>query len=71
MSKHAVSKHVFRVLCHTCCCCCCWGVTRSASGTNTGPIREQPPTGKAVAFQGVSRLVFNTEGQIQASYVFR
>jgi hypothetical protein len=45
--------------------------TRSASGTNTGPIREQPPTGKAVSFQGVSRLRFNPEGQIQASYVFR
>lgn len=46
-------------------------VSWRAQGTNTGPIREQPPTGRAVAFAGVSILHFNEEGQIAQSEVFR
>ena len=45
--------------------------SRSAQGTNAGPIREQPPTGKPVVFAGVSILRFNEFGQIAESEVFR
>ncbi|KAG2426533.1 hypothetical protein HXX76_011758 [Chlamydomonas incerta] len=46
-------------------------VAWAAKGTNLGPIRDQPPTHKVTEFQGVSRLQFNEQNQIAASYVFR
>lgn len=44
---------------------------RTASGTNTGFIREQPPSGQRVQFSGVTLVRFNAAGQIQQSIVFR
>eukprot|EP00879_Flechtneria_rotunda_P022484 GHRR01023735.1.p1 GENE.GHRR01023735.1~~GHRR01023735.1.p1 ORF type:complete len:137 (+),score=30.86 GHRR01023735.1:1258-1668(+) len=43
----------------------------TASGTNTGPIREQPPSGKQVHFAGISLLSFDSAAQIYESLVFR
>eukprot|EP00775_Hariotina_reticulata_P002228 gene2228-2541_t len=43
----------------------------SAAGTNTGYIREQPPTGKRIEFSGISLLEFDAAGQLQQSLVFR
>eukprot|EP00877_Chromochloris_zofingiensis_P013581 jgi/Chrzof1/8477/Cz03g12040.t1 len=42
-----------------------------AAGTNLGPIREQPATGKHVCFSGITLLKFNGSGQIQESIVYR
>jgi hypothetical protein len=44
---------------------------RTASGTNSGPIRDQPPSGKRVEFAGMTLMRFNAAGQIQQSLVFR
>jgi hypothetical protein len=44
---------------------------RSASGTNTGPIRDQPPSGQRVDFAGITLVAFNEAGQIAESLVFR
>lgn len=44
---------------------------RTASGTNTGPIRDQPPSGKRVEFAGMTLMRFNAAGQIHQSLVFR
>lgn len=44
---------------------------RTAAGTNTGPIRNQPPSGARVQFSGVTLMRFNAAGQIQQSIVFR
>jgi hypothetical protein len=46
-------------------------VCRIASGTNLGPIRDQPPSGQPVRFSGMTLLRFNAAGQIQQSVVFR
>ncbi|PNH08061.1 hypothetical protein TSOC_005412, partial [Tetrabaena socialis] len=46
-------------------------VSWTARGTNLGPIREQPPTLKVSHFSGITRLLFNAEDRIQASFVFR
>jgi len=46
-------------------------VCRTASGTNTGNIRDQPPSGQHVQFSGVTLVRFNAAGQIQQSIVFR
>lgn len=43
----------------------------TASGTNTGNIRDQPPSGQHVQFSGVTLVRFNAAGQIQQSIVFR
>lgn len=44
---------------------------RTASGTNTGPIRDQPPSGKRMEFAGMTLMRFNAAGKIQQSLVFR
>mmetsp|Transcript_2312 Transcript_2312/g.5212 ORF Transcript_2312/g.5212 Transcript_2312/m.5212 type:complete len:288 (+) Transcript_2312:75-938(+) len=43
----------------------------AAEGTNLGPIREAPPSGKKVSFSGISRLDFDAEGRIMRSNVYR
>lgn len=37
-----------------------------ATGTNLGPVREQPPTGNKVSFAGISQLCFDVEGEKMA-----
>ncbi|GBF96381.1 hypothetical protein Rsub_09180 [Raphidocelis subcapitata] len=46
-------------------------VSWRAAGTNTGPIRDQPPSGRRVEFRGITLLSFDAEGRIQESAVFR
>ncbi|KAI8463000.1 MAG: hypothetical protein J3K34DRAFT_159854 [Monoraphidium minutum] len=46
-------------------------VSWSAAGTNLGPIREQPPSGRRVAFKGVTLVTFDAEGLIQECAVYR
>ncbi|MEW5320440.1 MAG: hypothetical protein WDW38_011514 [Sanguina aurantia] len=46
-------------------------VSWSASGTNLGSIRDQPPSGKYMAFDGISHLIFDEDGKIAQSLVFR
>jgi hypothetical protein len=44
---------------------------RSASGTNLGPIREQPPTHRPVSFSGMTLITFDKQGRIEESHVYR
>lgn len=40
------------------------------TGTNTGPMNEMPPTGKAVEVNGFSVVHFNDDGKAMKEYVF-
>jgi len=46
-------------------------VAWEARGTNTGCIHDQPPSHLSVSMKGISRLKFNEETKISASFVFR
>ena len=46
-------------------------VAWEARGTNTGPIHDQPPSHRSVSMKGISRLKFDKESKISASFVFR
>lgn len=46
-------------------------VSWEASGTNTGRIHDQAPTGETVKMKGITRLQFDDNSLIKKSYVFR
>jgi hypothetical protein len=43
----------------------------TAQGTNTGHVRDRPPSGKPVRFSGVTLLKLDAGGRIQESWVYR
>lgn len=42
-----------------------------ASGTNTGPVRDQPPSHQRTTFSGITALQFDSDCRIQSSHVYR
>lgn len=44
---------------------------RQACGTNTGPVRDRPPSGAVSRFSGISLLQLDAQGLIATSHVYR